>query len=190
MISFLYFIVWTTYFHLLIIMPAFCIAAAVLLENISQAIRRRRIITISQKALLPLSLLSSSFLISSAIGIFGLVSSMLLITANHTLHNFVIFAFITQHLPDFKNTSNDDDNNNKVIMVGSLYLRSQYWLYKYVFNKDFGFMSITDAPINDTHFVIPFKTQKVLFIVDLLEALDKLDGAATAATKQRLSKIE
>jgi hypothetical protein len=51
-------------------------------------------------------------------------------------------------------------------MVGSLYLRSQYWLYKYVFNKDFDFMSITDAPINDTHFTIPFKTQKALFIVD------------------------
>jgi hypothetical protein len=90
---------------------------------------------------------------------------MLLITANHTLHNFVIFAFITQHLPDFKNTTNDN-NNNKVVMIGSLYLRSQYWLYKYVFNKDFDFMSITDAPINDTHFKIPFKTQKVLFIVD------------------------
>lgn len=27
-------------------------------------------------------------------------------------------------------------------------------------------MSITNAPINDTHFTIPFKTQKVLFIVD------------------------
>ena len=54
----------------------------------------------------------------------------------------------------------------QVIMVGSLYLRSKYWLYKYVFNKDFDFMSITDAPINDTHFMIPFKTQKVLFIAD------------------------
>jgi len=107
--------------------PAFCIAAAVLLENISQAIRRRiltkttkMMIITSQKVLLPLSLLSSSpFLISSAIGIFGLISSIMLITANHTLHNFVIFAFITQHLPDFKNTSNDN-NNNKVIMIGSL----------------------------------------------------------------------
>jgi hypothetical protein len=51
-------------------------------------------------------------------------------------------------------------------MIGSLYLRSQYWLYKYVFNKDFDLLSITDAPINNTHFTIPFKTQKVLFIVD------------------------
>jgi hypothetical protein len=33
--------------------------------------------------------------------------------------------------------------------------------------KDFDLLSITDAPINDTHFIIPFKTQKVLFIVDL-----------------------
>ena len=77
---FLYFIVWTTYFHLLIMLSAFCIAAAVLLENISQAIRSRIIIT-SQKVLLPLSLLSSPFLIISAIGIFELISSMLVITA-------------------------------------------------------------------------------------------------------------
>ena len=117
--------------------------------------------------LLPLSILSSSspFVITSAVAIFGLISSIMLITANHTFHNFVIFAFITQHLPDFKNTNNSS-SDNKVLMVGSLYLRSQYWLYKYVFNKDFDFMSITDAPINDTHFTIPFKTQKVLFIVD------------------------
>ncbi|MBV9179164.1 MAG: hypothetical protein JO297_19205 [Nitrososphaeraceae archaeon] len=27
-------------------------------------------------------------------------------------------------------------------------------------------LSITDVPINDTHFIIPFKTQKVLFIAD------------------------
>jgi 5-methylcytosine-specific restriction endonuclease McrBC GTP-binding regulatory subunit McrB len=27
-------------------------------------------------------------------------------------------------------------------------------------------LSVTDALINDTHFIIPFKTQKVLFIVD------------------------
>lgn len=164
----MYVIVWTTYFHLLIVLHAFCIAAAVLLENILQAIRKRiMVIIIRQKALLSSSLLLSSrpFFITSAIGIFGLISSILLITANHTLHNFVVFAFITQHLPDFKNTSNNDDNN-KVIMIGSLYLRSQYWLYKYVFNKDFDFMSITDPPITDANFVIPFKTQKVLFIVD------------------------
>ena len=29
-------------------------------------------------------------------------------------------------------------------------------LYKYAFNKDFDFMYITDAPVNDTHFKIPF----------------------------------
>jgi hypothetical protein len=44
---------------------------------------------------LPLSLLSpsSSFLICSAIGIFGLISSIMLITANHTLHNFRIRVY-------------------------------------------------------------------------------------------------
>ena len=32
--------------------------------------------------------------------------------------------------------------------------------------KDFDLLSVTDTPINDTHFIIPFKTRKVLFIVD------------------------
>jgi hypothetical protein len=59
-------------------------------------------------------------------------------------------------------------------MIGSLYLRSQYWLYKYAFNKDFDLISITDAPINDTHFIIPFKTQKVLFIADSF--ISKIDA--------------
>jgi hypothetical protein len=35
-------------------------------------------------------------------------------------------------------------------------------------------MSITDAPINDTHFIIPFKTQKVLFIADSF--ISKIDA--------------
>jgi len=43
-------------------------------------------------------------------------------------------------------------------MVGSQYLRSQYWLYKYAFNKDFDLLFVTDPPISDTHFIIQFKT--------------------------------
>jgi len=168
---FLYVIVWTTYFHLMMVLPAFCIAAAVLLEDVLQVIRRRKIkIIVNQKVLL--SLLLSSPLpvaITLPLGVFGLISSITLIMANHTVHNFVIFAFIIQHLPDFKNNNNNNNSsndNNKVIMIGSLYLRSQYWLYKYAFNKDFDLLSVTDPPISHTHFMIPFKTQRVLFIVD------------------------
>jgi hypothetical protein len=90
-----------------------------------------------------------------------LISSIMLIIVNLTFYNFVIFAFIIQQLPDF-----NDSRDNKLIMVGSPYVRTQYWLYKYAFSKDFDFMSITDPPINDSRFIIPFKTQNVLFIVD------------------------
>jgi hypothetical protein len=37
-------------------------------------------------------------------------------------------------------------------------------------------MSITDAPINDIHFIIPFKTQKVLFIVDSFLSKIRAEG--------------
>jgi hypothetical protein len=73
------------------------------------------------------------------------------------------FFVIKSERRKINNSSND---NNKVIMVGSLYLSSQYWLYKYVYNKDFDLLYVTDPPISNTHFMIPFKTQKVLFIVD------------------------
>src|SRR5436189_1181964 len=129
-----------------------------LIENLfrgfMQVIRRRKIkIIVNQKVLS--SLLLHLVAITLPLGVFGLISSIMLITANHTVHNFVIFAFIIQYLPDFKNNNNNSSNDNhKVIMVGSLYLRSQYWLYKYAFNKDFDLLSVTDPPVSDTHFII------------------------------------
>jgi hypothetical protein len=183
---FLYVIVWTTYFHLIIILPVFCIAFAVLLEDLLRVIRRK---IMNQRILL--SLLSPPVAITS-IGIFGLKASITLIIVNLTFNNFVIFAFIIQQLPDF-----NDSRDSKLIMVGSPYLRTQYWLYKYAFSKDFDFMSITDPPINDTHFIIPFNTQKVLFIIDSffsqihskgpLEQIQRLyNGTYTKAIFQRV----
>ena len=62
-------------------------------------------------------LLVLPFTIVSGIGIFGLVSTVLLITTNVNNSYFNIYSFIVQHLPDGKNVdgingeSNGKDNN-------------------------------------------------------------------------------
>jgi hypothetical protein len=117
---------------------------------------------IRRKLLLP-------FIIASAIGIFGLVSTTLLITTDVNSSYFNIYSFIVQHLPDRKDNgssttgSTGSMNNitmdaNKVTMIGRHYVRAFIWIPKYIFHKDFDFI--------DPHFNDTVKTQNVLFILD------------------------
>ena len=70
---------WVVYFHWMLVLPVFCIAAAVLIDDLSHRIARR-------KKKVRQTLLSLS--ITSAIGIFGLISTIMLITNNYSLSQF------------------------------------------------------------------------------------------------------
>jgi hypothetical protein len=196
------------YFYWILVLPAFCIAAARLIEYISSKIthttatvivnsrmigrrggeddrdnsgRRRnnnnviisksRTNNSSQRLLLSVL----PFTIVSGIGIFGLISTALLVTTNVNNSYFNIYSFIVQHLPDRKEdnnsipvinsatkaTSTDVDganNANKVTVVGRHYIRAFYWIPKYIFHKDFDFI--------DPHFNNTVKTQNILFVLD------------------------
>jgi len=182
------------YFYWILVIPAFCIAAATLIEYVSNKIgssigggmrgrnNNNNSITnynnnitiinnntysknnnndddIRRKLLLP-------FIIASAIGIFGLVSTTLLITTDVNSSYFNIYSFIVQHLPDRKDNGSSGTgsmNNitmdaNKVTMIGRHYVRAFIWIPKYIFHKDFDFI--------DPHFNDTVKTQNVLFILD------------------------
>ena len=184
------------YFYWILVIPAFCIAAARLIEYVSNKIsssigsnsrgRKNNSITnnnnnnnnitiinnntysknnnndddnIRRKLLLP-------FIIASAIGIFGLVSTTLLITTDVNSSYFNIYSFIVQHLPDRKDNggsgtgtmNNSTMDANKVTMIGRHYVRAFIWIPKYIFHKDFDFI--------DPHFNDTVKTQNVLFILD------------------------
>jgi hypothetical protein len=196
------------YFYWILVLPAFCIAAARLIEYVSNKITRATTTVIVNSRIMGrkggednrdnsssrknnnnvvisksrtnnssqrLLLTVLPFIIVSGIGIFGLVSTALLVTTNVNSSYFNIYSFIVQHLPDreednnsasavnstTKVTSNDvngTSNSNKVTMIGRHYVRAFYWIPKYIFHKDFDFI--------DPHFNNTIKTQNILFVLD------------------------
>jgi hypothetical protein len=93
---FLDFINWVQYFHLIPLLPVFCIATAKLIEDLSNKIRNKKL----QKSL--------AFVIISGIGIFGLASTLVLITPNVTSSYYEAATFVVKYLHDYDNTKNTD----------------------------------------------------------------------------------
>src|SRR5439155_12555353 len=112
------------------------------------------------------------FAIISGIGIFGLISTTILITTNVNSSFFQVYAFVVQHLPqnDGGGSNNNNDKNvysnsniSKVTLLGRHYwVWNTFWIPKYVFHKD---LVIID-PLFDPHFKTPIRTEKILFIGD------------------------
>jgi hypothetical protein len=148
---FSYLIGWISYFHYILVLPAFCIAAANMLEDIPKRIIRtkKRI----QQTLL-------SFTIASAIGIFGLISTIILITTNNFFPSqFEAAAFVIHTIQHNSNNSNNnvihnDNKNDDITMISSpLYS----WIFKYVFDNPYVFHTRDSSQI---------QTKKIILMVD------------------------
>jgi hypothetical protein len=143
---------WVMYFHWILVLPAFCIAAAKIVVEVSTRILEKRKI---EKIL--------TFIVISGIGIFGFTSTAMLITTNVNFSYFKIYAFIVQYLMDLKNV---DNKNDKITVIGShWWIWNSLWIPKFVFDKEDNFIS---APDRISHHFLkdPLKTEKVLFLVD------------------------
>jgi Dolichyl-phosphate-mannose-protein mannosyltransferase len=137
-LAFSYVVGWITYFHYILILPAFCIASARVMESILKRIRSKESI---QKTIL-------SFAMISGIVIFGLISTIMLITTNFFLSEFEVAAFTARDIQD-----NANQNNDITIISSPIYS----WLFKYVFGDDHVFHTRDTSPI---------QTKKVLLITD------------------------
>ena len=139
---------WVQYFHWIPVIPAFCIAAARLIEYISSKISKTKV-----QKVLSSSSLSSPYVLTAAVGIFGLVSTTALITTNVNASYFNIDSLIVQHIPD----------NSKVTIIGShWWIWNNLWVSQYIFHKNFEFID----PHFDPFFKKAFESQKVLLISD------------------------
>ncbi len=132
-------------FHWIPVFPAFCIAGGNLIVYLSSRIDNKKL-----QRLLP-------FAAIAAIGIFGLVSTTILITTNVNTSYFQVYAFIAHHLPTLK--QNDYDSNDMVTMVGNHWIQGFSWIPKYVLGKDHVFKKFNTIG----H---PIKTEKVLLVID------------------------
>ena len=118
---------WVVYFHWMLVLPAFCIAGAIMIEDLSDKFSKRKKIS--------KSLLKSS--VTSAIGIFGLISTILLITNNFSLSLFEAAAYVVKNVQDntiqsggSKISKGINHNNDMTIVSGPIYS----WIFKYIFN--------------------------------------------------------
>jgi len=120
----LFIVDWVYFFHIVPILPAFCIAAAVLLVDLVRKSNKRKIVR-------PLT-----FSLIGAIIIFGLLNTITLITINLNSTYFELVSFISQNLPNNPNNKNDE---NSVVFVGPNSGWGFFWLLKYIFDKDVEF---------------------------------------------------
>jgi hypothetical protein len=150
---FLYLIGFVSSYHLIPLLPVFCIAGAILIEDISNKIRIEKKV---QKMLLP-------FIIVSAIGIIGLFNTTTLITGNVNSSYFKAAAFVDQYL------QNINHNSNKTTVIADPFF---LWIPQYIFQLDQNYKMYFDNT--------PVKTRNVLLIVDhgLMNSMLRKDDAA------------
>ena len=168
-------------FHLSPLLPGFCIASSTLIVSLSNRLGKKKVQqTITQyfgsgdsaetkvsdlirnhfKKVARLLFRRLPFCVIFVIGIFGLISNIILISTNVNSAFFNAYAIIVHHLPD--HLTNDSDTYNKVTLIGPRWIWNYYWIPKYVFNRDHNYIFVDHG----SHFKDPLKTEKVIFIID------------------------
>jgi dolichyl-phosphate-mannose--protein O-mannosyl transferase len=138
LIPFLLFLVkigYTQYFHWIPILPVFCIGSGILIIEGLQKITKNKL----QKSL--------PFVVISGIGVFGFVSTTMLITTNLTSGQFEAAAFVLQYIKD------DTD-------ITTLASPTYSWIFRDVFNKE------NILPDYSNILFGPIETEKILLVAD------------------------
>jgi len=142
---FIYFSIvgYVKFYYWIPVLPAFAIAAARMIIDICYIVRKRGLIS----KVLPLAVIS-------AIAIFGLISTSMLIVTNLNLVYFEIYSTISKQLAH-GNIAHPEDH---VTLIGDQWTASFSWIPKYVLNIEHAYAKyyISSHPI----------TQKNLLFVD------------------------
>ena len=147
---FSYVVVHSSYWYFIPLLPAFCMGAARLIAIVANIMPKKKK---TQQIL--------SFGMISAIGMFGLISTTMLITTNVTSAYFKAAEFVTQSL------SNNGDN--KILVTGGVGLAVYTWIPMNILDQghDFRMLHILFSGIPTT--VSPLtETIDAMFIVDRL----------------------
>ncbi len=168
---FLYLIGFVSHWHLIPLIPPFCVAAARLIVDLSNRISNKKIV----QQILP-------FAIILGVGIFGLVNTTILITSSNNSSYFQAAAFVAQYLANNNNNNNKDADNNyhKITVIANpFYL----WIPEYVFHLDHDYIGYYDST--------PISTRKVLLVFDdgLIERLKHHQAASQLEKIQRNSNL-
>jgi hypothetical protein len=115
---------WVILFHWIPLLPAFCIGIGVLIQGLTGKKPKNQV---TQSII--------RFAAISAIAIFGIISSTMLITTNFSSSEFEAAAFVSSHLLNSSKESNSVNisHDESVFLITSPIYS---WIFKYVFDKD------------------------------------------------------
>lgn len=130
-------------FHLILLLPPFCIAGATMIEKIGNNIANVRM-----RNMLP-------YIRIAIIGIFGICSISMLITLNMNATYYQALGFVLSNLPDSNSNGTRINPADKITLVGN---PQYFWIPEFVFDKTF------DA--KNFYSKTPFKTDKYMMIID------------------------
>jgi hypothetical protein len=168
-------------FHIIYLIPAFCIAAAVLILKILSTIEKMlkgemniELITryFTKEPLLADNELQSQsqvkrknkvyskiispqylfFVTAAIIVIFGLTTTTRIISTDVTFSHFELYASIVKAVSNVYGT--DKNYNNKVTIIGPEYMEGYYWIPKYIFNKDVNYLQLPIEDLPDSRFIL------------------------------------
>jgi 4-amino-4-deoxy-L-arabinose transferase-like glycosyltransferase len=142
-----YVIHWVYYFHFILLLPVFCIASALLIIGVRDIFMKKNNV---YKKIIP-------FAVISAIGLFGLTTTVLLILSNFSLPYFAVASFIVQHSNDNFVTKTNNVTNNPVDDTTIISSPAFTWIFSYVFGNDH---------VLSTRASQDLTTQKVLLVID------------------------
>jgi hypothetical protein len=146
---FLYLIGWVSYFHWVILLPAITVSAAVLINRVLAKATDKGLK--KHTRLIPLN----TIVVVSALGIFGLISSTMLIQVDATSSYFELYSFIVRQLEIDKSSF---DGNPSTTIVGHRWTWAFTWIPKYVYNDKISFVHFNASQ--------PIKTENFLLIID------------------------
>jgi len=146
-VIFLYLIGFNQYFYWIPVLPVFCIAAAMLIVELLKKIQTKRL-----QRIMP-------YIIISGIGIFGLISTTILVITNMSNSEFEATAFVLQQIKNDKTTT---------ILASPTYS----WIFHDVFHNentliDYSIILFEPTPskvllVADPHFIIDLDRGKQL----------------------------
>jgi len=145
---FLYLIDFARDYFFILIFPTLCIASARLIVGLSNKFRNKNI-----QQILP-------FAIISAIGIFGLTSTIMLFTTDVSSNKIDAVAYIAHYLQHYNDKykaadKNSNDNNKISVISSNLYS----WIPQYVFH-------LANIDYLEPYDTLPVKPQNFLLVLD------------------------
>jgi hypothetical protein len=173
---FLYLAGWVVYFHLIPLLPVFCISSALLIVNLSRKIVVSGVgVRVAAAANKKKGQMILRYILICAIPIFGIIITSIMISTitNASSYHIEAAAFVVKKAlvsntnnninnNGYKNTSiyntiNHDDHDGGGVTIISGPFHS--WIFKYVFGLDYVFSDFRDSSM-------PIKTKNVILVVD------------------------